>query len=75
MPFDVAVEEPNTRVVGLESKNYVPVRSHEDSVPTHRRLGECGSIRSVVCAGLFLRTRNDLECVAVQMERMSKNIS
>jgi hypothetical protein len=35
MPFYVAVEEPDARVVGAEAEDYVAVWTHEDGVAAH----------------------------------------
>jgi hypothetical protein len=73
LPFDVAVEEPDTGVIGAETQDDVPVWADEDGVAPHGCvgwgcvIGVCGVVEScvVVAAG------NDLEGVAVEVEGVS----
>jgi hypothetical protein len=56
LPFNVAMEEPNARVVGAEAEDSVAVWSHEDSVSPHRGFGKCGSDGGIgtISTGFFL---------------------
>ena len=66
MPFDVAVEEPDARVVGAETEDDVAVGSDHEGVSTHGDFGE-GLIVDVVAREL-LGADDGLEGVAVEME-------
>ena len=72
VPLDVAVEEPDTRVVGAEAEDGVAVGVDEDGVATHGRCGEVRGSGGVVEAGFVLAAVDDLEGVAVEMERVSE---
>jgi len=66
VPFDVAMEEPDTRIIGPETEDHVPVWSDEDGIPAHWGFGES----DIICVITLIRRRagDDLECMAVQVE-------
>lgn len=72
VPFDVAVEEPDTGVVGAESDHKVAARSHHEGIPAHRDLRQvcvCGDVAGgEVVSGVFVGTHDDLEAVAVEVK-------
>lgn len=68
MPLDVAMEEPNPRVIGPEPEYDIPVRADEDGIPAHGKLRE--GLVADVHARLILAAHDGLEGVPVQMERM-----
>lgn len=68
LPFKMAMEEPDARVVGHETENHVSVWSDEDGIATHGDSRECdvvGVVAFVIC-----RAGDDLEVMSVKMERM-----
>jgi hypothetical protein len=71
VPFDVAVEEPHTRVVGAKSEDGVAVGVDEDRVAAHRGGREVFLDGGVVEAGFIVAAMDDLESVAVEMEGVS----
>lgn len=64
----MAVKEPNTGVVGLESDHKIAIWIDEESVSPHG----CGWERNIVGieACIIFRTSNGLESVSVEMERV-----
>lgn len=70
VPFNVAVEEPHARVVSSEADHEVARRLDYEGVAAHGhsgdRVGEC----SVEVHCVVVAPGDDLEGVAVQMERM-----
>ena len=66
MPLDMAVEEPDTGVVGAEAEDDVAVRVYHEGVATHGDGGK-GLVHDVV-AGVRGRADDGLEVVAVQVE-------
>lgn len=68
----MAMEEPDTRVVSLESKNKISIRSNKNSIASHWDSGK-GDIVGIV-AFIVGRTSDDLEVMSVQMERMLSGI-
>lgn len=73
VPFDVAVKEPDAGVVGAEAQDEVPVWADEDSVAAHWG-GVCqgwGWGGGVVGSGFCVAALEDLEGVAVEVERVS----
>lgn len=66
VPLDVAVEEEDARVVGLDAQPRVRAAVDADDVsPRRRGAGVAGPVKD---AGAALRSLNDLELVAVQVE-------
>lgn len=74
VPFDMAVEEPHSRIVAFESHHDMSVGSHEQHVSSHRPPRESnGPVERsgrVVVSRIFLATYDGLEVVPVQMERV-----
>lgn len=72
--LDVAVEEVDTRVSGSEAKDKVVILVDLDRVAAHGDARELGAV-AVVCDGRFGLhvggAGDDLELVAVEMERMA----
>ena len=70
VPFHVAVEGIDARVVGLESDHQVAVGIGRDSVTLHGRLGEVRlvAIKSPAAA------RDDLVCMSVHVHGMGELI-
>ena len=66
MPLDVAVEEPDAWVIGLEAEDGISVGAHGDGVAPHRVSGQRLVVYEI--AGFFLGTHDGLEGVAVEME-------
>ena len=66
VPFDMAVEEPDARVVGAETNDEVAVGSDHEGVAAHGDGGE-GLVADVV-AGFLLGADDGLEVVAVEVE-------
>lgn len=69
MPLDVAMEQPNTGVVGLEADNSIATSVDSDGVSLGRDSGEVSSVASVnslVACWSF----TDLELMTVQMKRV-----
>lgn len=69
VPFDVAVEEPHTRVVGAEAEDSVTRRTNKDGISTHGDLGK-RDVGRVVEASIVVGPSDHLEVVCVQVERM-----
>ena len=76
VPFDVAVEKPDTWVVGLESQDDVSIWSQDESISSHRNCGIIGlaGVRCIEVTGFFVGSRDGLEIVAVKMEWMLSGI-
>lgn len=74
MPVDMAVEEPDARVVGLESDHEVAQRSHHECVSPHWHCRKGRFIAGVPVALIFLRPNNSLEIMPMQMKRMLPGI-
>ncbi|KAH3662871.1 hypothetical protein OGATHE_004447 [Ogataea polymorpha] len=78
MPFNVAVEKPNTWIVGLESDHKVRVWVHVKNVSSHWVLRRSIWGRFVVRLRSIVRERwtslDNLEHVTVQVERMLTGI-
>ena len=78
MPLNMAMEEPDTRIVGSKSHNEMAVGSDKNDVSSHGlgriHHGSIGDGLGIKVAGLFLTTENGLEGVAVQMEWMLARI-
>lgn len=68
LPFNVAMEEPDARVISPKSEHHVSIRSDEDDVSAHWHLWES----DIVCIEtlIVLRTGDELEVVTVKMEWM-----
>lgn len=70
MPFNVTMEQPDAWVLGAEAQHNVSIRTDEDGVSAHGHGGGSGGVGGIVVAGFFVRSRNELEFVAVKMEGM-----
>lgn len=68
MPFDVAMEQPDTRVICSEPQDHVAVRSHHNGITAHWYLGE-GFVVDIG-TGLVGGPDDCLEGVAMEMEGM-----
>jgi hypothetical protein len=70
MPFDVAMEQPNTRVVSGKAKDQMAIGLHNHSVSPHwgSRIVVLGRVPSVEVSRIGFGSRNGLEVVAVKME-------
>ena len=68
MPFDVAVEQPDTWVVCSEPQDHVAVWSDHEGVAAHWYLRE--GLVVDISTSLFGRADDCLESVAVEMEGM-----
>ena len=75
MPFNMAVEEPHSGIVRPEANHKIAVRLDPQGVSSHGRLRHANAVVIDVRAGLFLGAVDDLEVVAVQMERVLARIS
>lgn len=69
MPFEVAVEEPDARVVGAEAQDEVAVGIDEDYVAAHGDGGVLVGGGWIVGAGVVGAAVDYLEVVAVFGER------
>ena len=72
MPFDVAVEKPDARVIRPESQDEIAIWSSHDSIAAHWDLGE-GLIVDIG-ASFFRRADDGLESVTVEMKWMFAGI-
>lgn len=70
LPFDMAVEQPDSRVVTAESQNHITIRLDQYSVASHWNGGRHGSLFDCVTSSILFRAFDDLECMAVEMEWM-----
>lgn len=72
VPLDVAVEEPDSRVVGPEPDHVVAERPHQEDVAAHGDRGELvlGRVGGVVGARVVETAGDRLEVVAVEVEGM-----
>jgi len=70
MPFDVAVEEPNTRVVRLEAQHNVAERVQDEGIAAHgsRAIDGLRGVRDVKEAGIIIGAGDGLEVVAVEVK-------
>ena len=68
VPFDVAVEEPDARIVSFESEDEVALRVDGEGISPHGRLWEGSRIGRIVGTGIGLGACHGLESVAVEME-------
>ena len=68
MPFDMAMEEPNARIVGAEAHDNVAIWTHHEGVAAHGYFWKCRVTDIVPC--VVIGTCDGLEGVAVEMERM-----
>lgn len=66
VPFDVAVEEPDARVIGAEAQDYVAVWADHEGIAAHGDGGE--SAVAGVGAGGVVGADEGLEGVAVEVE-------
>lgn len=76
MPLNVAVEEPDTGVVGLESQNHVTIGPDDERIATHGLLGVGFDADALVLkgAGLLLGAVDGLEVVTVEMEGVAARV-
>lgn len=70
VPFNVAVEEPDTWIIGLEPEDKVAVRINGQGVSSHGIFWKLSCIGGVVGAGVWVGTRYNLESMTVKMERV-----
>lgn len=68
VPLDVAVEEPDARVVRLEAQDKVARGRHDDGVAAHGHRREVGHVAGVPVARVVVAAVDDLERVPVQVE-------
>ena len=70
VPLDVAVEEPDAGVVGLEAKHDVAGGVEDEGVAAHGDgwVGCLGGVGGGEVAGVFRRAGDGLEVVAMEME-------
>ena len=66
VPFNVAVEEPDARVIGSEPQDHVAVWADHEGIAAHGHLGE--GLVVDIRTGLFGGADDGLESVAVEME-------
>ena len=66
VPFDMAVEEPDARVIGAETDDEVAVGADHEGVAAHGDGGEC--LVADVVSRFFLGADDGLEVVAVEVE-------
>lgn len=74
VPFNMAVEEPDSGIVGPETEHDVSVGTHEHGVPTHRGGGKVGVVVFIVETDFLVRAQDYLEGVAVEMEGVSDSL-
>ena len=85
MPVNVAMEEPNARVIRHEADYEVALRGKDKSVPPRRGVGECfvirAGVRNRIAVQVVVEMRaigggavDELEVVAVQVERMGSGV-
>ncbi len=65
-PFDMAMEEPDARVIGPKSEDDVSVRVHKHRVPTHRHSWHGAVVRIRAC--FLFGAEGHLELVSMKME-------
>jgi len=70
VPFDVAVEEPDTRVIGLEPEDKMAERIDHKSVSSHGHPWRLSSVGRIVRASVWIGTHYGLEYVTVKMKGM-----
>lgn len=73
VPLDVAVEEPDARVGGVEAEDGVRVGHDGDGVAQGRR-GGVVDVAAGPAAGAAARAVEHLEVVAVQVERVRRRV-
>ena len=66
----MAVELPNSRVITSETENCVAVSVDKNGVSAGWDLRKCSDVVGVPVSGIFVRTGDDLEFVAVDVEWM-----
>lgn len=66
VPFDMAVDEPNSWVIGAEAKHRVPMVLHHDGIPFHRGRRDICKV-AIEVAALGDRALQNLELMAVHM--------
>lgn len=72
VPFDVAVEKPDTRVVRDEADDEVTRRASHEDVTAHGDRGE--RVVTAVSTGVVIRANDGLELMTVKMERVLSGI-
>ena len=73
MPIDVAVEEPDARVVGLEAQDGVATCLDHESVAAKWNTRKLGAV-AIVCAYICGGAGKDLIVVAVEVEGVTAGI-
>lgn len=78
MPLNVAVEDPDARIIRSKTNNKVSLRTQNQSVSAHWCGGEYHASVvqgfSVPITGIIVRSHKGLESVTVQMERMLASV-
>ena len=69
VPLDVAVEEPDARVVAAEAQHDVAVGAHPEGIAAHGYRRE-GGVGRIVVAAVLLAASDGLEVVAMEVEGM-----
>ena len=73
VPLDVAMEEPNARIVRLVPHHHIPARIDLDDIASHRLGGEAALLAGVG-TGVFGGAGDDLEVVAVEMHGVAAGV-
>lgn len=70
MPFDMAVEKPNSRVVGLEAEDDVTIWAEDEGISSHWgcRVHGLAAVGGIKGTGFFFRTGDGLESMTVEMK-------
>lgn len=73
MPLDMAVKQPNTRVIGLEAQDDIAVGVEDEGISSHGDGGEGGggNVGVLKGASFFFGAVEGLEVVPVEMEGMT----
>ena len=76
VPFDMAVEQADPRIIGFESKDRIPASHDEERVAAHGDLGwwSGGNGGFGAVGGAGAGARDDLEVVGVEVEGMVASV-
>ena len=68
MPFNVAMELPDSGVITAETDNRMPISIDEDGIASCGDLGKFGALGWIPVTSVFFGAGEDLEFVAVHVE-------